>query len=59
MSISRSAKQTNPCQSSVSLKVELERHNVHSINTRWDGTIMPIKKQPDENILDNWYYRQL
>ena len=37
------------------LKAELKNDNVQWFNTRWDA----IKKQPDEEILENLCYHQL
>ena len=34
------------------LKVELKNDNVQSVNTRWDETIISMKKQPDDEILE-------
>ena len=41
------------------LKVELKNVNVQSFSTRWDETIIAIKKPPDEEILDDSNSRQL
>ena len=41
------------------LKVELENDNLQPFNTRWDETIIVMKKQPDEEILDNLNYCEL
>ena len=41
------------------LKVELKNDNVQSFNSRWDETIIAMKKQPDYEILKNLLYRQL
>ena len=35
------------------LKVELTNDNIHSFNTRWDETMIAMKKT-DEEILDNF-----
>ena len=43
----------------VILQVELKNDNVLSFNTRWNETIISMKKQPDEEILENLNYRQL
>ena len=56
MSISRSGTQTNP--SWTSMKVDLKNGNVQSFNTRWDVTIVAMKKQPDEESLANLHHRQ-
>ena len=40
-------------------KVELKNDNVQSLKTRWDGSVIAMKKQPDDEILDNLFYRQL
>ena len=37
------------------LKVELKNGNVWSFNTRWDETTIAMKKQPDEQIVDNCF----
>ena len=37
------------------LKVELKNYNVHSFNTRWEEPIIAMKRQPDEEILDNFF----
>ena len=39
------------------LKVELKTHNVQSIKTRWDETKIAMKRQPDEEILENLHCR--
>ena len=39
--------------------VELKNDNVLAFRTRWDETIIAMKKQPDEENLDNSHYRQL
>ena len=41
------------------LKVELKNDSVQSFNTRWNETVIAMKKQPGEDILENIYYRQL
>ena len=42
------------------LKVELKNDNVQSFNTRWEQTIIAMKKQPDDEIVENFLnYRQL
>ena len=41
------------------MKVELKNDNVQSFNLRSDETMLPMKKQPDEEILGNVLYRQL
>ena len=41
------------------MKVELKNDNVQSFNSRSDETMLPMKKQPDEEILGNVLYRQL
>ena len=33
------------------LKVELKNYNIQSFNTRWDETMIVMKKQPDEEML--------
>ena len=38
-------------------KVEMKNDNVQSFNTRWDETIIVMKKQPDGEILENLFYR--
>ena len=49
MRISRSSTQTNPYWiSNEILKVEVKTDNVQPFNTRWDETIISMKKQPDE-----------
>ena len=54
MNISRSATQTNPVLDlNEFLKVELKNDNVQSFNTRWDETVIAVKKQPDEEVQDN------
>ena len=35
------------------LKVELKNDTVQSFNARWDEIIIAMKRQPDEEILDN------
>ena len=37
------------------LKVELKNDNVKSFDSRWDETIIAMKKQPDEEIVDNFF----
>ena len=34
------------------LKTELKNDNVQACNTRWDETIIAMKKQPDDEILE-------
>ena len=41
------------------LKAELKNDNEQSFNTRWEETMIAMKKQPDGQILDNLNYRQL
>ena len=41
------------------LKVELKNDSVQSFSTRWDDTIVAIKKHPDDQNLGNVDYRQL
>ena len=41
------------------VKVGLKNGNVESFHTRWDETIIAMKEQPDDEILDNFYDRQL
>ena len=41
------------------LKVELKNNNEQSFNTRWDETIIAMKKQSDNESLKNLLYRQL
>ena len=41
------------------LKVELKNDNVQSFNTRWNESIIAMKEQLDDKILQNLYYRQL
>ena len=51
-SIQRSATEKNPSWTSMRFwKVDLKNDNVQSVNTRWDGTIIAMKKQPDKDIL--------
>ena len=40
-------------------KVELQDDKVHPFNTRWDETIITMKKQADEEILDDSFHQQL
>ena len=35
------------------LKAEFKNDNVQSFNTRWDETIIAMKKQPDKEIQEN------
>ena len=39
------------------LKVELKNDNVQSFSTRWDETIIAMKKQPDEEVLHFFLFR--
>ena len=41
------------------LKLDLKNDNVQSFNTQWDETIIAMKKQPDNEMLDILFYRQL
>ena len=41
------------------LKVEMKTYNVQSIKTRWDETKIAMKRQPDEEILENLHCRHL
>ena len=41
------------------LKVELKNDCVQSFNTRWDETIITMKKHPDDASLENVYCRPL
>ena len=41
------------------LKVELKRDNMQSFNARWGGTIVAMKKQPDEELQCAVHCRQL
>ena len=43
----------------MNLNVELKSDDVQSFNTRWDETIISMKKQPDDEHLQHLYYRQL
>ena len=36
------------------LKVELKIDSVQSISTRWEETMIAMKKQPEEEILQNF-----
>ena len=40
------------------MKIELRSDNVQTFDTKWDDTIV-MQKQPDEELLDNLYTRQL
>ena len=40
-------------------KVDLENDSIQSFNTRWDETIIVMKKQSDEEVLEILFYRQL
>ena len=41
------------------LKVQLKNDNVQLFNTRWDETVIAMKKQPDCEMLENVHYHQL
>ena len=41
------------------LKVDRRNHNVYSFNTRWDESVITMKKQPDDEILEKVHHRQL
>ena len=41
------------------LKVDLKSENIQPLNTRWDETMISIQLQPDEEMLENLFYRQL
>ena len=41
------------------LKIEHRCDNVQTFDTRCDETIMEMQNQPDEELLDNLYFRQL
>ena len=58
--ISRSVTQTNPSRTLIEIfKVELKNVNEQWFITRWDETIITMKKQIDKEILDNLCYRQM
>ena len=41
------------------LKVEMKNDNAQSFNTRWEETILAMKYDPDDEIWDFVYHRQL
>ena len=41
------------------LKVELRGNKVKTTNTKWDETIIAMQKQPDGELLENLFFRQL
>ena len=57
MSLSRSATQTTKSVLDFEeiLKVELKNDIVQSFNTRWDGIVIAMEKQPDEETLENYF----
>ena len=60
MSISISATQTNPSWNSTRFgRSSCRDDKVHPLNTRWDETIITMKKQADDEILDDSFHRQL
>ena len=41
------------------LKIELKSDNVQTFDTKWDETINAMQKRPDEEPLENLYFKQL
>ena len=41
------------------LKVEMKNDNAQSFNTRWEETVIAMKYDPDDEIWDFVYHRQL
>ena len=41
------------------LKVELKGDNVQHFDTRWDETIIAMTEKPDDEVLENLYFKQL
>ena len=41
------------------LKIELKGENVQTFDTKWDETINAMQKRPDEEPLENLYFKQL
>ena len=41
------------------LKVELRNDNAQSIDTKWDETIIVLRKQPDDEVLESLWFKQL
>ena len=40
------------------LKVEPRNDSTQSFDTRWHGTIISMRKKPDDEVLENLYFRQ-
>ena len=59
-STSRSATQMSLFWTSMRfLNVEMKNDNAQSFNTRWEETVMTMKYDPDDEIWDFVYHRQL
>ena len=41
------------------LKIEIKNDSLQSFDTKWDETVIAMRKHPDEEILENLHFRQL